>query len=103
MKNALIIVGLCLVSVLPAMAADGPPPEDFRVLSPVATEGPTITPYLKYQTEMAWRQDDARRTEWAQIRTESELIRLQRKMQENLLAMLGGLPAERTPLHPRIT
>ena len=103
MKNALVIVALCGLCVLPAIGADGPPPEAFRVLPPVATEGPTITPYLKYQTEMAWRQDDARRKEWDQIRTEADLIRLQRKMEGSLLAMLGGLPAERTPLHPRIT
>ena len=103
MKNALAFVVLCVVCALPAMSADGPPAEAFRVLPPAAAEGPTITPYLKYQTEMAWREDDARRKDWAQIRTEAELIRLQRKMQENLLAMLGGLPQERTPLHPRIT
>jgi hypothetical protein len=102
MKKALVFVGLCVVCALPAMSADGPPPEAFRVL-PVAAEGPTITPYLKYQAEMAWREDDARRNEWAQIRTEAELIGLQRKMQDSLLAMLGGLPEERTPLHPRIT
>jgi hypothetical protein len=103
MKNAFIFVAVWVVCVLQAMAADTPAPEAFRVLPPVGAEGPVITPYLKYQTEMAWRQDDARRKEWGQIRTEADLIRVQRKMQHDLLVMLGGLPEKRTPLHPRIT
>jgi pimeloyl-ACP methyl ester carboxylesterase len=102
MKISFVVLAL-LVSRLSAFGADAPSPEAFRVLSTVSAEGPTITPYLKYQTEMAWRQDEERRKEWAQIRTETDLIRLQHKMQESLLAMLGGLPAERTPLHARIT
>ena len=101
MKNALAFVGLCVVCALPAMSADGPPAEAFRVLPPAAVEGPTITPYLEYQTEMAWREDDPRRKEWAQIRTE-QIDSLRRKIRENLLDMLGGLP-ERTPLNPHIT
>ena len=103
MKNILIVFGLCAVCALPAMGADGPPPEAFRVLPVAGAEAPTITPYLEYQTEMAWRQDDERRKEWAQIRTEADLTRLQNRMRQQLLAMLGGLPKERTPLHPRIT
>lgn len=102
MKKSFLVLVL-LGASLSTFGADGPPPEAFRVLAPVTAEGPTITPYLKYQTEMAWNQDEERRKEWAQIRTEADLIRIQHKMQENLLAMLGGLPSERTPLHARIT
>ena len=102
MKKSFLVLVL-LGASLSTFGADGPPPEAFRVLPPVTAEGPTITPYLKYQTEMAWNQDEERRKEWAQIRTEADLIRIQHKMQESLLAMLGGLPSERTPLHARIT
>jgi cephalosporin-C deacetylase-like acetyl esterase len=102
MKKSFLVFVL-LGASLSAIGADGPPPEAFRVLPPVTAEGPTITPYLKYQTEMAWREDEARRNEWAQIHTEADLIRVQDKMQESLLAMLGALPSERTPLHARIT
>jgi pimeloyl-ACP methyl ester carboxylesterase len=58
---------------------------------------------LKYQTEMAWSQDDQRRKTWAGIRTEQDLLRVQREIEAQLLAMLGGLPRERTPLRPQIT
>ena len=34
-----------------------PPPEAFTVL-PIERDGPRITPFLAYQTELAWRQDD---------------------------------------------
>jgi hypothetical protein len=101
MKNILVLAVL-LAATLTAAAADAPRPEAFRVLPPVTTEGPLITPYLRYQTEMAWQQDDQRRKHWAQIRTEQDLERAQRKIKESLLAMLGGLPVERTALHPRV-
>ena len=48
---------------------DVPPADAFRVL-PESAEGPSITPYLRYQTELAWRQDDDRRKRWEAIRTE---------------------------------
>ncbi len=92
----------CVVSVLPAVGAEAPPAEALRVLPPV-TEASVITPYLRYQTEMAWQQDDQRRKAWAEIRTEHDLERVQQQIERDLLAMLGGLPAQRTPLHPRVT
>jgi len=101
--KAIFFVGLALASALSAAAADAPPAEAFRVLSPVAVEAPVITPFLKYQTEMAWQQDDERRKAWGQLQTERDLERVQRKIEENLLAMVGGLPAERTPLHSKVT
>src|SRR5215470_12943789 len=101
MKNALVVLTLLAASFV--SAADSPSPNAFRILPPMTGEAPVITPYLKYQTEMAWREDEERRKEWTQIRTEADLIRLQHKMQESLLAMLGGLPEQRTPLNPRIT
>jgi len=102
MKGVLIL-GLCAACAAWAAAADAPPAEAFRVLPPAVKEGPVITPYLQYQTEMAWEQDGQRRIAWEGIRTEQDLLAVQRQLEQHLLAMLGGLPRERTPLHPRIT
>ena len=66
-------------------------------------DGPRITPYLAYQTEMAWRQDDARRAALARIRMEADLLRLQGELRTKLLRMLGGLPSTRTPLNAQVT
>jgi hypothetical protein len=101
--KTLLVFGICAVSLLSAAAADPPTPEAFHVLPPSSGEGPAIIPYLKYQTEMAWRQDEQRRKSWEGIRTEQDLLRLQRALKTHLLAMIGGLPAERTPLNPHIT
>ncbi len=102
MKGVLIL-GLCAASAAWAASVDAPPTDAFRVLPPVVREGPVITPYLQYQTEMAWEQDDQRREAWEGIRTEKDLLTVQREVEQHLLSMLGGLPRERTPLHPRIT
>jgi hypothetical protein len=84
-------------------AQDAPPADAFRVLPVVPPQGPSITPYLKYQTDLAWQQDDTRRKTWEAIRTEQELLQLQLQMKTRLLEMLGGLPAEKTALNPHIT
>ena len=102
LRKPTLLVALWFASTSPVLAADAPSEDAFRILPPVA-EGPTITAYLRYQAEMAWRQDDERRKLWAQIRTEDDLRRVQRKMEQDLLAMLGSLPSQRTPLRPRIT
>ncbi|MGC2327777.1 MAG: acetylxylan esterase, partial [Candidatus Sulfotelmatobacter sp.] len=102
MKGVLIL-GLWAACASWAVAANEPPADAFRIFPPAAKEAPVITPYLRYQTEMAWQQDDERRKEWRGIGTEKDLQAAQRRVEEHLLAMLGGLPSERTPLHPRIT
>src|SRR6185312_4357958 len=84
-------------------AAENPPPDAFRVLPPVSKEGPTITPYLRYQTEVAWQQDELRRKRWSGVHTEEDLSRLQEELRKRLLEMLGGLPTAKTPLNPQIT
>ena len=90
-------------SSLRALArADVPPREAFTVL-PVERDGPRITPFLAYQTELAWRQDDQRRARFAALRTGEDVRRLQGELRHALLAMIGGLPADRTPLNARIT
>jgi Acetyl xylan esterase (AXE1) len=101
--RGILILGFCAAWAFTASAANGPPAEAFRVLPPAATEAPAISSYLKYQTEMAWREDDQRLKAWNGIRTEQDLLRVQRELKKQLLAMLGGLPSERTPLHPQIT
>jgi hypothetical protein len=93
---------LCAGATTSAYSVDAPPPEAFRVLPAEAQSGPKITPYLKYQTELAWREDEQRRRKWSQIRTEQDLLRVQQRIREQLLAMLGGLPTEKTPLNARI-
>jgi pimeloyl-ACP methyl ester carboxylesterase len=101
--KSFLVLEFCVISIFSAVAADTPPPEAFRVLPPASAEAPVITPYLKYQTEMAWRQDDQRRKSWEGIQTEQDLLRLQRALRAHLLTMLGGLPTKRTPLNPHIT
>lgn len=66
-------------------------------------EGPSITPYLRFQLDRAWRQDAARREVFARARTEAEIERLKADLRRKVLAALGGLPAEKTPLDPRVT
>jgi pimeloyl-ACP methyl ester carboxylesterase len=97
-----VVLQLCLLPVC-ALAADAPPPEAFRVLPAASAEKPEITPYLKYQTEMAWHEDDLRRAAWEGIGTEQELLKFQRELRKRLLDMIGGLPAEKNPLNARIT
>ena len=97
-----LLLALALASA--TLAADEPPPKEaFQVLQQASAPGPRITPYLRYQTEQAWKQDDERRAAWRAIHTEQELLRLQDELRAKLLQMIGGLPEEKTDLHPRIT
>src|SRR6266496_2128755 len=96
----LLLFALCFTHVPSHDAV--PPPEAFLVLQQPAA-GPRITPYLKYQTEMAWREDSVRRKAFESLRNETELIRLQSEIRNKLLEMLGGLPDKRTPLNAHLT
>ena len=91
-----------LFVTVPALSQTAPPPDAFRVLAP-PSNGPQITPYLEYQTDMAWRQDEERIAAWRNVRTEADMSRMQRDLREKLLKMIGGLPKTRTPLRARIT
>lgn len=102
MKNTSRII-LVALSLTPPIAAQRPNPEAFKVWHESRVEGPSITPYLEYQTELAWRQDDQRRKAWESIRTEQDLLSLQESMRERFLSMLGGLPTGKTPLNSRVT
>src|ERR1700730_1065476 len=101
--KSFFVLGFCAASILIAVAAETPSADAFRVLPPASAEAPAITPYLKYQTEMAWPHDDQRRKTWEGIQTERDLLRLQRALRAHLLTMMGGLPKERTPLNPHVT
>jgi dienelactone hydrolase len=94
------LVVLC--STVTTFAQVTPPSEAFRIL-PEQPVGPSITPYLRYQTDLAWRQDEARIEDWRKVQTEDQLQQLQSELRKKLLAMLGGLPRVRTPLRPQIT
>jgi hypothetical protein len=86
-----------------APAAGRPPAEAFVVLDPRPEPGPRVTPFLRHQLDRAWAQDDGRRAAWEAVRTEADLRRLQAETRRRLLAVLGGLPAEKTSLNARIT
>ena len=83
-------------------ASEVPPVEAFTVLDPQPPAGPRITPYLRYQLDRAWAQDSKRLADWAAVRNEADLEALKRRTRERLLAAIGGLPNERTPLNARI-
>jgi hypothetical protein len=65
-------------------------------------DGPRITPYLAYQLERAWAFDAERQRRFAAVKTEQDLLALQDELRRKALAIIGGLPAARTPLNARI-
>ena len=83
-------------------AQELPAKDAFQVLRQEAP-GPRITPYLRYQLDLAWRQDEERARKWEGLRDEVDLLNFQRQLREKLLDMIGGLPADKTELHPEIT
>ena len=62
-----------------------------------------MTPFLQYQAEQAWREDDDRQKAWDAIQDQRELLKTQDELRQKLLQMIGGLPAVKTDLHPRVT
>jgi hypothetical protein len=94
---------LPLFSHHPAQAQGTPPAEAFRVLPLPGLEAPQMTPLLLYQTALAWQQDGRRQARWSQVKTEEDLKRLRSELRRSVLDMIGGLPTEKTPLHPVIT
>ena len=108
MNRGLSFLCFCLTSLLsllcasPSSAQNTPPAEAFKVLQKPKA-GPAITPFLQYQLDEAWRQDEAQQKIWESIQTEADLRRLQTQLRANLLEMIGGLPDRKTDLHARIT
>ena len=79
-----------------------PPADAFRVLPSPGPEAPEITPFLQYQTTLAWRQDELRRARWSQVKTAADLQRLRASLKQSVLDMIGGLPKDKTDLHASI-
>src|SRR5207302_5577943 len=102
--RACIGVLLAGVSAFCSLAGtDPPPPEFFQVLKQPLSSGPRITPYLRYQTEQAWKEDEARQKAWEAIRDEAGLHNAQDDLGQKLLQMIGGLPTVKSDLHAEIT
>jgi dienelactone hydrolase len=94
--------GLFLAGALPAAAVEPPAPEALTVLASPAPPGPRITPYLQSQLDRAWHQDERRRSAFASVRSETDVLALRAEIRARLLGILGGLPTEKTPLNARI-
>src|SRR6185312_12121456 len=101
---------VCFSSLSLAVAAQTPgpaenpfPPEAFRVLPQPGAQSPEMTPYLLYQTALAWHQDQLRQARWSQVKTPDDLLRLRSELRNSVLEMIGGLPTEKTDLHATIT
>ena len=59
MKRIVLLGILSLFGAAAAAAADeAPRPENFQVLPQTSTLAPAITPYLNYQVNIAWEQDE---------------------------------------------
>jgi hypothetical protein len=101
-KFRVVLIFLCLAGAGLCLAA-GPPADAFKALPRVFASGMRITPYLRYQIEAAWRQDDLRRACLAAVRDETDLLQLQRDLRSKLIAALGGLPETKTQLNARVT
>lgn len=80
-----------------------PSADAFRVFPLPGAEGPEITPYLQYQTSLAWSQDELRRARWSQVKTANDFERLRADLRRSVLEMIGGLPTRKTDLHASIT
>src|SRR5690349_17332603 len=83
---ALALLGLF---VRVSSAQNAPPADAFQVLRQMPA-GPRTTPYLQYQLDQAWRQDEARQRDWESIQSEQNLLKLQESMRQSLLTMIGG-------------
>ena len=98
---------LAMTVVLAAASAPGgataapPGPEAFTVL-PAEAPGGRITPFLRAQLDLAWRQDDERRSRFESVRSEPDLLALRAEIRARLLEIVGGLPDARTPLNARV-
>ncbi len=96
-------LSLAVPAQTPGLTGNAFPPEAFRVLPQPGAENPEMTPYLLYQTALAWHQDQLQQARWSQVKTQDDLLRLRSELRESVLEMIGGLPAEKTDLHATIT
>jgi hypothetical protein len=85
------------------LAQNAPGPEAFTVITKNQPRGAAITPYLHYQTSQAWKYDNIREQQFENINEEKKLFVFQDLTRSKLLAMIGGLPKEKTPLNAQVT
>src|SRR5437879_1392056 len=64
---------------------DPPPPQAFLVREHLLPPGPRITPFLQYQAEQAWSEDNDRLREWEGVHSERELLKTQSELRQKLL------------------
>ena len=105
-KSAVVVLALSMLLLGPSFVrpADSQVDADiFTVVKKPPQPGKRITPFLRYQVEMGWRQDELRKARLRAVRDETELLELQRELRRDLLEDIGGLPEEKTPLNPVIT
>jgi len=93
----------CIAVTAQMQAPIAPPPEAFRVLPVPGAQAPEMTPYLLYQTNLAWHQDHLRQQRWNRVKTEGDLLQLRSELKKSVLDMIGGLPTEKTELHATVT
>jgi len=97
---ALLVLSLGFVRG--SLGQNAPPADAFQILRQEPS-GPRITPFLQYQLDQAWRQDEARQRNWESIRTQQDLLKMQTYLRRTLLQMIGGLPNEKTALNAHVT
>ncbi len=102
MRTTICVFVVIMFSALYVFSQKAPDADAFKVIKTAREDGPRITPVLRNQTALAWRQDEVRRENLKGITNESELLALQQSTKNKLLVMIGGLPAERTPLRQKI-
>jgi pimeloyl-ACP methyl ester carboxylesterase len=102
-RSCIMAVLAGAIAMLATAADDLPPPQSFLVRGQPLPAGPRITPFLEYQAEQAWREDDKRQKAWDAIRGPRELLKMQDELRQKLLHMIGGLPAVKTDLHAHVT
>ena len=102
MRKTVYISAAIILSALHGFSQIVPNAGVFNVLKKTEAYGPKITSMLRDQTDLAWKQDNVRRENLRNIKTEKELLALQHATREKLLAMIGGLPEEKTPLRAQI-
>ncbi len=102
--RACILAALVGATSFGALATeDAPPAKAFCVREQPLAPGPRITPFLQYQTEQAWQEDEERVKACEAIRDEKELLKTQSELRQKLLEMIGGLPTAKTDLHAQVT
>ena len=91
-------IAFCALAV-----GDSPSAQAFFVREQPLPPGPRITPFLQYQAEQAWSEDNDRIKAWDAIHNERELLKTQSELRQKLLQMIGGLPEVKTDLRARVT